>query len=100
MELTNTRRIAKNELQPGNEPAGALRDYGRLKLELAGVIPSVRQMAEDRKDKDKSNLPWPKLNYNSSIRSAAMCGRSSWSLTSAIWFHWSSKKKQTRFVSS
>jgi hypothetical protein len=55
MELTNTRRIAKNELQPGSEPAGALRDYGRLKLELAGVIRSVRQMAEDRKDKDKSN---------------------------------------------
>jgi len=48
-------QIAKNGLQPGSEPAGALRDYGRLKLELAGVIRSVRQMAEDRKDKDKSN---------------------------------------------
>jgi hypothetical protein len=38
-------QIAKNGLQPGSEPAGALRDYGRLKLELAGVIRSVRQMA-------------------------------------------------------
>ena len=48
-------RIAKNGPQPGSEPGGALRDYGRLKLLLAGVIRSVRQMAEDRKDKDKSN---------------------------------------------
>ncbi len=32
----------------------ALRDYDRLKMELAGIIRSVKQLAADRKDKEKS----------------------------------------------
>lgn len=48
-------RIAENAVQPVTEPAGALRDYDRLKLELAGVLRSVKQIAEGRKDRDRSN---------------------------------------------
>jgi GTP-binding protein EngB required for normal cell division len=35
--------------------SGTLRDYGRLKLDLAGIIRSLRQVAVDRKDNDASN---------------------------------------------
>jgi hypothetical protein len=35
--------------------SGTLRDYGRLKLDLAGIIRSLRQIAVDRKDNDASN---------------------------------------------
>ena len=48
-------RIAENAVQPVTEPSGALRDYDRLKLELAGVLRSVKQIAEGRKDRDRSS---------------------------------------------
>jgi GTP-binding protein EngB required for normal cell division len=48
-------QIAEQQRQPALVSAGSLRDYGRLKLELAGIIRSLRQMAEARIDKDGAN---------------------------------------------
>ena len=48
-------QITEPQQQAGASTAGMLRDYGRLKLELAGILRSLRQMAEDRNDKDGAN---------------------------------------------
>jgi GTP-binding protein EngB required for normal cell division/polyhydroxyalkanoate synthesis regulator phasin len=48
-------KIAEQQRQPAPVSAGSLRDYGRLKLELAAILRSLRQMAEARKDKDGAN---------------------------------------------
>jgi len=47
--------IAQNEIQSRTESTTGLRDYDRLKLELAGIIRSLRQVAEVRKDKQRSD---------------------------------------------
>jgi hypothetical protein len=50
----STDRLADRRGPVAHHPAPALRDYDRLKMELAGIIRSVKQLAADRKDKEKS----------------------------------------------
>jgi predicted GTPase len=47
--------IAENERRFANEFSGALRDFSRLKLGLASVIRSIRQMAEEQKADNRLN---------------------------------------------
>ena len=48
-------KLTPHGIEATNQAGGTLRDYSRLKLELAGIIRSSKQFAEERKDKGKSN---------------------------------------------
>lgn len=48
-------QVVEHLRQSASASPGTLRDYGRLKLELAGIIRALRQMTEGRNDKDGAN---------------------------------------------